>query len=196
VASAGPVVCTSLQRDNHTSTPPFSFALPAAQPAASKHWRQTLQRASTRKIAEPHRNCSYQHAQRVDDHKNKLSCGRQYATHPSLDRGGFTSVRGRIRSPHSSGGLAGQTDRQTEGPWHRLMPYYGGRHNNNTRLSLLLSFFGLLFLNYLNQAEFGDKTDCIYSPQNTNNIAQAFKNNRGRLPERHEYLSMLAAFTI
>jgi len=73
---------------------------------------------------------------------------------------------------------------------------YGGRHNNNTRLSLLLSFFGLLFLNYLNQAEFGDKTDCIYSPQNTNNIAQAFKNNRGRLPERHEYLSMLAAFTI
>ena len=34
-------VCTSLQTDNHASTPPFSFyrpgALPAAQPTASKH---------------------------------------------------------------------------------------------------------------------------------------------------------------
>ena len=37
-------VCTSLQSDNHASTPPLSFyrpdALPAAQPTASKHWRQ------------------------------------------------------------------------------------------------------------------------------------------------------------
>jgi len=34
-------VCTLLQTDNHTSTPPLSFyrpdALPAAQPTASKH---------------------------------------------------------------------------------------------------------------------------------------------------------------
>jgi len=34
-------VCTSLQTDNHTSTPPLCFlrpdALPAAQPTASKH---------------------------------------------------------------------------------------------------------------------------------------------------------------
>jgi len=34
-------VCTSLQTDNHGSTPPLSFyrpdALPAAQPTASKH---------------------------------------------------------------------------------------------------------------------------------------------------------------
>jgi len=34
-------VCTSLQTDNHASTPPFSFygpdALPAAQPTESKH---------------------------------------------------------------------------------------------------------------------------------------------------------------
>ena len=35
-------VCTSLQTDNHTSTPPLSFfyrpdALPAAQPTVSKH---------------------------------------------------------------------------------------------------------------------------------------------------------------
>ena len=39
-------VCISLQTDNHTSTPPLSFyrpdALPAAQPTASKYWRQTL----------------------------------------------------------------------------------------------------------------------------------------------------------
>ena len=39
-------VCTSLQTDNHASTPPFSFyrpdALPAAQPTASKHWRQSI----------------------------------------------------------------------------------------------------------------------------------------------------------
>jgi len=35
-------VCTSLQKDNHASTPPLSFyrpdALPAAQPTVSKHW--------------------------------------------------------------------------------------------------------------------------------------------------------------
>jgi len=42
VASAGPYASlTSLQTDNHTSTPPLSFyrpdALPAAQPTASKH---------------------------------------------------------------------------------------------------------------------------------------------------------------
>jgi len=34
-------VCTSLQTDNHASTPPLSFyrpdALPATQPTASKH---------------------------------------------------------------------------------------------------------------------------------------------------------------
>jgi len=34
-------VCTSLQTDNHASTPPFSFyrpdAVPATQPTASKH---------------------------------------------------------------------------------------------------------------------------------------------------------------
>jgi len=38
-------VCTSLQIDNHASTPPLSFyrpdALPAAQPTASEHQRQT-----------------------------------------------------------------------------------------------------------------------------------------------------------
>jgi len=38
-------VCISLQTDNHASTPPLKFfyrpdALPAAQPTASKHWRQ------------------------------------------------------------------------------------------------------------------------------------------------------------
>ena len=37
-------VCTSLQTNNHASTPPLIFyrpdALPAAQPTASKHWRQ------------------------------------------------------------------------------------------------------------------------------------------------------------
>ena len=43
LASAGNMqVCTSLQIDNHASTPPLFFyrldALPAAQPTASKHW--------------------------------------------------------------------------------------------------------------------------------------------------------------
>jgi len=37
-------VCTLLQTDSHASTPPLSFyrldALPAAQPTASKHWKQ------------------------------------------------------------------------------------------------------------------------------------------------------------
>ena len=40
-------VGTSLQTDNHASTPPFSFfyrpdALSVAQPTASKHWRHLL----------------------------------------------------------------------------------------------------------------------------------------------------------
>ena len=37
-------VCTSLQADNHASTPPLSFLQagcpPATQPTVSKHWRQ------------------------------------------------------------------------------------------------------------------------------------------------------------
>ena len=41
-------VCTSLQTDNHASTPPLSFyrpdALPATQPTVSKHWRQWVSR--------------------------------------------------------------------------------------------------------------------------------------------------------
>ena len=40
-------VCTSLQTDNHASTPPLCFyrpdALPAAQPTASKHWTEKKQ---------------------------------------------------------------------------------------------------------------------------------------------------------
>ena len=39
-------VCTSLQTDNHASTPLLSFlqagCLPATQPTALKHWRQNL----------------------------------------------------------------------------------------------------------------------------------------------------------
>jgi len=31
--------------------------------------------------------------------------------------------------------------------------------------------------------------------RNRHDIAHVFKNNRGRQPERHEYLLMLAAFT-
>ena len=45
-------VCISFQTDNHARTPPLVFyrpdALPAAQPTASKHWRQ------------------YDHSQRID----------------------------------------------------------------------------------------------------------------------------------
>jgi len=39
-------ICTSLQTNNHASTPPLSFlqaeSLPAAQPTASKHWRNSI----------------------------------------------------------------------------------------------------------------------------------------------------------
>jgi len=35
----------------------------------------------------------------------------------------------------------------------------------------------------------------LFASEHTHNIAQVFKNNRDRLPERHEYLSMLTAFT-
>ena len=56
---------------------------------------------------------------------------------PPADRGGSTSVRGLIRSPHSSSGLAWPglgavrgTDGQTDGSRNRLMSPYGERHNN------------------------------------------------------------------
>jgi len=46
----------------------------------------------------------------------------------TADRGGSTSVRGRICSPPSS--QLRQTDRRTDGSRYRLMPPYGGGHNN------------------------------------------------------------------
>ena len=50
-------VCTSLQTENHASTPPLSFyrpdALPAAQPTASKHWRHKCKQTLVRKPEHP-----------------------------------------------------------------------------------------------------------------------------------------------
>jgi len=47
-------VCTSLQADNHASTPSISFyrpdALPATQPTASKHWRHNCTSSGISKI--------------------------------------------------------------------------------------------------------------------------------------------------
>jgi len=47
-------VCTSLKRDNHANIPPLSFYRPdahlAAQPTASKHWRQNPSRPMTSKF--------------------------------------------------------------------------------------------------------------------------------------------------
>ena len=45
-------VCTALQTDNHASTTPLKFfyrpdALPAAQPTASKHWRDRVSMSNT-----------------------------------------------------------------------------------------------------------------------------------------------------
>ena len=44
-------VCTSLQTDNHASTPPLSFyrpdALPATKPTVSKHWRHYERKSKT-----------------------------------------------------------------------------------------------------------------------------------------------------
>jgi len=36
---------------------------------------------------------------------------------------------------------------------------------------------------------------CLFASKHTQYSTSIQKNNRGRLPERHEYLSMLAAFT-
>jgi len=58
-------VCTSLQRDNHASTPPLSFlqpdSLPAAQSTVSNHWKATHRRgppasriAASPEQSEPH----------------------------------------------------------------------------------------------------------------------------------------------
>ena len=45
-------VSTSLQTDNHASTPPLSFyrldALPATQPTVSKHWRLLSEQITTK----------------------------------------------------------------------------------------------------------------------------------------------------
>ena len=47
-------VCTSLQKDNHASTPTLCFyrpgALPAAQPTATKQWRQSKCKSQWKKI--------------------------------------------------------------------------------------------------------------------------------------------------
>ena len=55
-------VCTSLQTDNHASTPPLKFfytpdALPAAQPTASKHWRQSVGGVAREKNCTRRRAC-------------------------------------------------------------------------------------------------------------------------------------------
>ena len=51
-------VCTSLQADNHASTPPLSFyrpyALPAMQPTVSKHWRQKQKSKHTHRQTNRH----------------------------------------------------------------------------------------------------------------------------------------------
>jgi len=51
-------VCTSLQTDNHASTHHSVFyrpdALPAAQPTASKHWRQQILNLNTQKMKSKH----------------------------------------------------------------------------------------------------------------------------------------------
>ena len=56
-------VCTSLQTDNHASTPPLKFfyrpdALPAAQPTASKHWR--TQKLHAKFHLDTSHQCSFQ----------------------------------------------------------------------------------------------------------------------------------------
>ena len=54
-------VCTSLQTDNHASTPPLSFyrpdALPAAQPTASTHWRRYHMRWWNKAVDNLHSRC-------------------------------------------------------------------------------------------------------------------------------------------
>jgi len=77
-------VCTSLQTDNHASTPPLKFfyrpdALPATQPTVSKHWRQPVLPASpllnqtiswrqvSRRTALPEYTCMHAHTDRQKD---------------------------------------------------------------------------------------------------------------------------------
>ena len=62
-------ICTSLQTNNHASTPPLSFyrpdALPAAQPTASKQWRDT----ETHHLQTDPRNAtSFEYQQLLDWH--------------------------------------------------------------------------------------------------------------------------------
>ena len=49
-------VCTSLQTDNHASTPPLTFyrsdSLRAAQPTASKHWRHPLWKVEWKQLTD------------------------------------------------------------------------------------------------------------------------------------------------
>ena len=57
-------VCTSLQTDNHASTPPLKFfyrpdALPAARPTASKHWRQQALKATGPLTTRPLKNSNF-----------------------------------------------------------------------------------------------------------------------------------------
>jgi len=59
-----------------------------------------------------------------------------------------------------------------------------------------LKEFAVFSIDELRDEEMADwLTDCIYSPQNTYTqySTSIQNNNRGRLPERYEYLSILAA---
>jgi len=74
----------------------------------------------------------------VKQDETSYRAARRYAP---AERGGSTSVRGRIHNPHSSAGMRGlaglgapwdrQTERQTDGRiWHRLMPLRWGHKNS------------------------------------------------------------------
>ena len=83
-------MCKSAPRSRPITTPAPHHsvfyrpdALPVAQPTVSKHWRHTVSTNST--------------------NKTSYRAERRYAP---ADRGGSTSVRRLIRSPHSSGSLA------------------------------------------------------------------------------------------
>ena len=83
------VICTSLQRDNHASTSSLKFfygpdALPAAQPTASKHWRQK------------------QHLPFRNNYKCAISKGFQKTLKGPLDKpGNRTSVKLQSERMHS-----------------------------------------------------------------------------------------------
>ena len=146
-------VCTSLQTDNHASTPPLSFyrpdALPAAQPTASKHWRHkhwrhTIQYSTHRLPALKQENSIRKQLTRFSVKQNIQVCIEPPLPAEWLAVGAMLQAPALSSKPaghHCCCRSMGQTDAQ---PLYRpCSAYYIGNGNNRTSSGKNHTYFTL-----------------------------------------------------